>query len=156
MRRWLALAAGVLSSAGQAWGADVVSLGVPEELIAAPGRRVVAEIQVTVKPGYHVQANPVLNPDLIPLTLEIKSAHDAHPGKPTYPPAKRLRLEGDSVDLVVYDGSFTVRNPIRLSKDAAPGTRELNGTLRYQACDDRHCLFPTTLPFTLRLRVGQP
>jgi hypothetical protein len=110
---------------------------------------------VTVKPGYHVQANPVLNPDLIPLTLEIKPAPDARSGKPIYPPAKRLRLEGDSVALVVYDGSFTVRTPIRLSKRAAPGTRDLSGALRYQACDDRHCLFPTTIPFTLKLRVGQ-
>jgi len=65
-------------------------------------------------------------------------------------------LEGDSVDLVIYDGSFAVRNSIKLTEDAAPGKRELRGTLRYQACDDRHCLFPTTLPFTVRLRVGQP
>ena len=67
-----------------------------------------------------------------------------------------MRLPGDSRDLVVYDGTFAISLPVKAAGDAAAGeTVTLRGTLRYQACDDRHCLFPVTLPVTIVVTIGK-
>jgi DsbC/DsbD-like thiol-disulfide interchange protein len=106
-----------------------------------------------VKPGYHVQANPVENPSLIPITLKMDAAESVSVGEPLYPAPKRLRLPGDTQDLVVYDGTFVIAFPLQAGRNATAGAITLKGTLRYQACDDSHCLFPVTLPVALAVTV---
>ena len=134
--------------------ADVVATILPANVEVKVGSAASVEIKVAVKRGYHVQANPVENPSLIPITLKIDPAVGVTVGKPVYPTAKRIRLQGDDQDLVVYDNTFTVAFPIKLSRDLAPGdTVTLTGSLRYQACDDRHCLFPVTVPLTVVVNV---
>ena len=121
------------------------------QLKAGAGAQI--KVQIVVKPGYHVQANPVENPSLIPITLKVDASDDISVGEPLYPAAKRIRLPGDSQDLVVYDGSFVIALPVEVSRAATPGDITLQGRLRYQACDDSHCLFPVTLPVTLTVVV---
>ena len=134
--------------------ANVVATIHPANAKVKVGSAASVEIRVAVKRGYHVQANPVENPSLIPITLKIDPAAGVTVGKPVYPTAKRIRLQGDDQDLVVYDNTFTIALPIKLSRDLAPGdTVKLNGSLRYQACDDRHCLFPVTVPLTVVVNV---
>jgi hypothetical protein len=117
------------------------------------GGNATLRVTVTIAPGYHVQANPVLNPALIPLTLKVPAMPSISVGKPVYPPARRMRLAGSDEDLVIYDGTFVVEQPVSVGKDSPAGETTLEGSLRYQACDDRHCLFPRTLPVQLKLRV---
>ena len=135
---------------------EVVRVVTPEEVRVRPGTGAQIMLHVVVRPGYHVQANPVENPSLIPITLGIEPVDHMVIGSPQYPAAKRLRLEGDERDLVVYDGRFAIALPVEVAS-AAAGTRlTLTGSLRYQACDDRHCLFPVTLPVTIPVTVGAP
>ena len=43
---------------------------------------------------------------------------------------------------------------LQVGRNATAGaTIALKGTLRYQACDDSHCLFPVTLPVALAVTV---
>ncbi len=156
MSRYVALAAMVALAAfpGAAASADGVAMILSANAAVKAGSAASVEVKVAVKRGYHVQANPVENPSLIPITLKIEPAAGVTVGKPVYPTAKRIRLQGDDHDLVVYDNSFTIAVPIKLSGNLAAGsTVKLNGTLRYQACDDRHCLFPVTLPLTVVVNV---
>ncbi len=135
--------------------ADVLSFRVPEFISATAGEDTVATMRVSVKRGYHVQANPVKNPGLVPIVLDVKPDEMVAPGPPVYPLSKRLRLDGSNEDLAVYDGTFVIRLPLRIAPDALQSPLILNGTLRYQACDDRHCLFPVTLPVKLIIMVGR-
>lgn len=134
--------------------ADVLRLRVPSHVAASAGQETVAAIQITVKRGYHVQANPVRNPSLIPIVLDMMADGSVTPGSPDYPLSKTMRLEGADEDLVVYDGTFAIRLPLAVAVDAPAGPVILSGTLRYQACDDRHCLFPVTRPVKLVVQVG--
>lgn len=157
---WRLAALAVLSALGGAPGSafavDVVRVVPPSEVELQPGASARVVLQVVVKPGYHVQANPVENPNLIPITLKIDGANGISVGEPFYPTAKRLRLPGDSQDLVVYDGSFAIAFPLEVARDATAGQKlTLKGSLRYQACDDSHCLFPVTLPVTLAVAVRE-
>ncbi len=144
----------VLVGAARATAAEVVSVKPPGAILATAGQDALAVIQVAVKHGYHVQANPVRNPSLIPIVLDVKADRTVVPGSPIYPSAKTMRLDGSEEDLVVYDGTFVVQLPLKIAPDAQRGRVTLNGTLRYQACDDRHCLFPVTLPVKLVVQVG--
>jgi DsbC/DsbD-like thiol-disulfide interchange protein len=135
--------------------ADVVTLRPPSSVEVKPGAGTRIAIQVVVKSGYHVQANPVENPSLIPITLKMDLAENISVGEPLYPVAKRLRLPGDTQDLVVYDGTFAIGLPVKVERSATAGaTVTLKGSLRYQACDDSHCLFPVTLPVALAVKVA--
>ena len=133
---------------------EVVAVLAPQSVGVKPGASTRVALQVMVKPGYHVQANPVENPSLIPITLKLDAAENITVAEPLYPTAKRLRLPGDSQDLVVYDGAFIIALPLQVGRNATAGsTVTLKGTLRYQACDDSHCLFPVTLPVALAVTV---
>jgi DsbC/DsbD-like thiol-disulfide interchange protein len=157
-KRLTALAVLVALSATPAIGRaiEVVTVMAPSSVEVKPGAGTRIALQVVVKPGYHVQANPVENPSLIPITLKMDPTDNISVGEPGYPAAKRLRLPGDSQDLVVYDGTFAIGLPVKVGRDVMPGaTMTLKGNLRYQACDDSHCLFPVTLPIAVQVRVGE-
>jgi len=152
----LSVVAALGAAPGMALAIDVVTVQPPPGIEVKPGAGTRVAIQIAVKPGYHVQANPVENPDLIPITLKIDAAGSVSVGEPVYPVAKRMRLPGDSQDLVVYDGTFSISLPVKVGRDAAAGEAvTLKGTLRYQACDDRYCLFPVTLPVALVVTIGK-
>jgi DsbC/DsbD-like thiol-disulfide interchange protein len=152
----LAVLAALSGGPTSTYAIEVVTVVSPSGVQLRPGASAQVVLQVVVKPGYHVQANPVENPSLIPITLKIDGAKEISVGEPLYPSAKRLRLPGDNQDLVVYDGSFAIGVPLEVARDATAGqTVTLMGSLRYQACDDSHCLFPVTLPVALSIAVRE-
>jgi DsbC/DsbD-like thiol-disulfide interchange protein len=152
----LAILAALSGAPASAYAIEVVTVVAPSGVELKPGASTRIALKIVVKPGYHVQANPVENPSLIPITLKIDGAGDLSVGEPLYPTAKRLRLPGDSQDLVVYDGTFAITLPLQAKRNATAGaTVTLKGSLRYQACDDSHCLFPVTLPVVLAVTVRE-
>jgi DsbC/DsbD-like thiol-disulfide interchange protein len=152
----LAVFAALGGYAAGAYALEVLTVLPHSDVEVKPRANTQIVLQVVVKPGYHVQANPVENPSLIPITLTIDGTDDISVGPPLYPTAKRLRLAGDSQDLVVYDGTFGIAVPLKVGRNATNGARiMLKGSLRYQACDDSHCLFPVTLPVTLPVKVAE-
>lgn len=150
-----ALAAALLSSVTQSAAAapDVVGVSAPEVVVLKAGGHAAAQVAVTVKPGFHVQANPVLNPFLIPIVLAVPGAAGIVTAKPAYPAPKRMRFKGTTEDLVIYDETFAIALPVSVARGSPAGETVLAGSLRYQACDDAHCLPPRTLPVRLSVRV---
>lgn len=117
------------------------------------GSKADARLTVTVKKGFHVQANPASEPYLVPLRLEMEIGSRVLAGKPVYPPGKPYRLEGTESDLSVYDGGLEIRLPLEAPAGAAPGEVTLQGALHYQACDERVCLRPASVPVSLPVRL---
>jgi DsbC/DsbD-like thiol-disulfide interchange protein len=148
----LALILGSHGGAGLA-APEVATIQVPDE-VRVPARKVVtASIAVTITPGFHVQANPASEENLIPLTLTLPPHNGIAVGRPIYPAPKRHRLEGSNQDLRVYDGTFHIRLALAAMSRSEGG--ELRGTIRYQACDHRTCLPPRSVPIALKVRVVQ-
>ena len=75
------------------------------------------------------------------------------PGPSVYPPRKLFRIAGGSEDLVVYDGFFFIESPVRVTQAQRPALVFLKGTLRYQACTDKVCLAPRSIPLRIPIRV---
>lgn len=146
---------GLAAAPAGADGLIAARVMLPAPLEVAPGGSDTVRIEVQVRPGFHVQANPVLDPSLIPITLTLQGQPGVGVGRAVYPHAKRFRLSGATDELVVYDGRFHIQAPITVARQAPAGRLQLRGSLRYQACDDRTCLPPRTVPVLVPVHVVQ-
>ena len=148
--RIIAAAAVFATATAATNGVELVQIIAPHETVLRAGESGFMLVDVIVRPGYHVQANPPAFPNLIPLTLTLDPAPGVEIGTPAYPPPKRLRLEGSGETLLVLDGRFSIHVPVT-RRGAAPASVQIRGRLRYQGCDDVHCLFPRDVPVTVRV-----
>jgi hypothetical protein len=130
----------------------VVSVSPPVELVLAPGAAAEARLEVTIKQGFHIQANPASEKYLVPARLELDENPRLRLGQPTYPPGRPHRLKGADKDLSTYEASFVIRLPVEAS-GTEPGALAIEGRLHYQACDDRVCLRPTSIPVCIPVRI---
>ena len=109
-----------------------------------PGASVTAVVQFKIEPGYHVQANPTSEPNLIPAVLKLDPAAGLVWSPPTYPAAKEEKVAGLDKPLKVYDGSFEILVPIQIAADAKLPI-SIAGVLSYQACKGAVCYAPKRL-----------
>ena len=131
---------------------NIVQLKVAE-IKVSPGENGVIEIDVTVKKGYHIQANKVEDEFIIPTTLEIITTDIITTDKPFFPAGKRFRLKGTKDHLLVYDGNFKIRIPFRTGEKLNKGKYKLDAKLHYQACDSKTCFFPKAIVFFISVSI---
>jgi hypothetical protein len=53
----------------------------------------------------------------------------------------------------VYTGQFRLVRDVTVQKQAKPGELVVEGALRYQACDEKVCYVPQSVPLKWTLRV---
>jgi DsbC/DsbD-like thiol-disulfide interchange protein len=107
------------------------------------GKSGLLELRFHVVQGFHVNSHTPKSELLIPTTLSLQPAGGVKPGTLEYPAGKPYSFSFDPGDkLDVYAGDFAVKLPVV----ATAGDHTLDGTLRYQACDNAACYPPKTLP----------
>lgn len=126
-----------------------------EALTIAAGAQDTLAFTFSVRSGFHVQANPVPHAYLIPATLKADSTNYFTPQSPLYPAGHTYVLTGSTDSLSVYDGTFQIPVPVTASADAPAGNYTLNGTFRFQACDDTTCFAPRTITVTHDILVEE-
>ncbi len=132
---------------------ELVTVSSPALVIVAQGGGGQARVSVTVADGFHVQANPASADFLIPLRLQLRAKGGVRATIPVYPPGEPYRLEGMPNELMTYNGSIEIVVHLTAGDSAQPGDRTLRGVLRYQACDDRSCRIPASVPVSVPVRV---
>jgi hypothetical protein len=137
---------------GQVVNDSIVKLAAPEVIVNA-GKEGLISVLVSVKNGYHIQANKVNNEFIIPTTLELDTIECIAVKGQSFPSSKRIRLEGSTDYLPVYDGNFKIFIPFKVSGTAKSGEYNLEGRLKYQACDDKTCFFPRSIVFIIVIKV---
>ena len=119
---------------------------------ARPGQRLSLTLEIELKPGMHVYAPSVEGYIPIQWSMAPNDAIVAHPV--VTPPSKMLHLPAIDETLPVYGGKFRLVRDITISKDAKlSGEFTIEGTFRYQACDDRMCYVPKTVPLKWSFKV---
>ena len=107
------------------------------------GKRGVLELYFRVQDGFHVNSNTPKSELLIPTKLALQPAAGVKAEALEYPVGTAYSFSFDpSEKLDVYSGAFTVKLPVV----AEAGARTVEGTLRYQACDNAACYPPKSLP----------
>lgn len=125
----------------------------------APGQRVTLELVVDLPEKMHVYAPEV--DGYIPISWEIEPREIVTLFDAEYPDAEMLHLPAIDETVPVYEGAFRILRDVRvnnsreLAKFLDDGKITLNGKFRYQACDDKVCYIPETVPVKWTLAVKQ-
>jgi len=124
----------------------------------APGKSMSLWLDVVPKPKMHVYAPGQAGYITIALTLDSDPAYTA--AKPAYPPAEKIVIKALNETQRVYMQPFRVVEEVtiaatpemrRRATDGTPLT--IKGSVRYQACDDKICYLPTTVPVTWVIKL---
>ena len=128
-----------------------------DEVVRAENR-VALVLDVHLNPKMHVYAPGVEG--YIPSQWVISDAAGLRPFPPAYPDSELLHLPAIQEIVPVYSGSFRLMADVLLGKadDLAALTNELGevvieGSFRYQACDDKLCYLPEEVPLEWRLQL---
>jgi DsbC/DsbD-like thiol-disulfide interchange protein len=117
------------------------------------GENQLIPVYISVKKGFHIQANKVTDEFIIPTTLEIDSSEVLSIGKQKYPKPKKFRLTGTTQNMPVYDGTLKILVQCKVKEGVQKGKYTLQAKLHYQACDHKTCFFPKTLVFPIEIQV---
>lgn len=135
-----------------AGGQLTATLGVSDAKVA-PGGRVTLIVDLKPKPKMHVYAPG--QPGYIPLTITLDSSPDIKAQLPKFPAPGTYFFAPlkETVKVYMKPIRLTQEVTLGLSQDmrrraAANETLVITGSLSYQACDDRVCYRPETLPLS--------
>jgi cytochrome c biogenesis DsbD-like protein/AhpC/TSA family protein len=110
-------------------------------VVVAAGQHVSLTLDIEMKPNMHVYAPGVEG--YIPIDWKMKSSDAVDTHEVSYPPSEKLHLAAIDETVPVYRDHFRLTREITIGQDAklrplldSSGKFTLEGTLRYQACDD--------------------
>jgi hypothetical protein len=123
-----------------------------------PGNRVSLIAEIRLPTGVHVYSPEVKG--YKPIVLSIQPTTDVVPVGLTYPRSQILYLEAIHEHVPVFEGEFRIVYEVTVSRSreflAALGNGKevaVTGELKYQACDERVCYPPASLPVSWKLQV---
>ena len=123
------------------WASDGVVRG---------GNRFALVLDVELNDKMHVYAPAVEG--YIPIDWQMDAAEGLTHYDPEYPESRILHLPAIDETVPVYEGSFRLVRDVMVGQGrqlgdlVQDGKLTVRGSLRYQACDDRMCYLPTTVP----------
>lgn len=112
-------------------------------------------ITVTIEEGWHVHSNKPFDEYLIPTELKLEDSPGLRVVRIAYPRHEiyHLAVQPDE-ELAVFPRIFTIGVEVEIASDAPAGPDTLKGSLRYQACDDKQCVAPKTIPVAIPLQIA--
>lgn len=125
-----------------------------------PGRRVTLVIDIQARPNLHIYAPGAEH--YIPITWQMTDSKSWTSLPVAYPTSRMLSLPAMNETVPVYDGHFRLIREIAIGQEAEIASAlspdrilTLEGSLRYQACDDKECFLPKTLGLKWRFKAGK-
>jgi hypothetical protein len=119
----------------------------------APGSRVLLMLDIVPRRRMHVYAPGATGYQVIKLAMSPVAGVTYHPMK--YPPSEIYEFVPLLERIPVYQKQFQLIQPVMLDASPAGAARLrrangliISGTLSYQACDDRICFAPVSVPVT--------
>ena len=121
----------------------------PQVAVQASGKASASkdmDLQFTIQQGLHINSHTPHSRFLIPTTLTFEPTLGIRIAQIDYPQGVDYHFAFSPKDaLSVYTGQFALLVRVH----ALAGRHTLHGQLHYQACDDRACNPPQTLPLQL-------
>jgi thioredoxin:protein disulfide reductase len=118
---------------------------------ARPGAKISLFLDIAPRPQIHVYAPGAK--DYLPISVVIDRQPVVTVRAPVYPPSQTMTFEGEKIP--VYDKPFRIVQEATLARSLKPGgTVTVSGSVKYQACDDKVCFIPETVPVTWTVAVA--
>jgi hypothetical protein len=117
------------------------------------GTPAIVTLKVELPAGFHANSNKPTDPSLIPLTLKWTDG-PLQEGVITYPkPQLEQYTFTAGKPISVVTGAFDLVTKFKVPTSAELGPAAETGTLRYQACNDRMCFAPKTVPVNVTISI---
>ncbi len=107
-------------------------------------------VDVVPKRGMHVYAPGAK--DYLPIALTITPAKNVRVGKLAYPMSEIYFFEVLNERVPVYQKPFRLTQTVTIERAAAGSPVTILGTVKYQACDDKVCYAPDTVPVSWTIK----
>lgn len=120
----------------------ITSASVPS---VSAGERILLWADITPHPGVHVYAAGAR--DFTPVSVVMTPRQGLTTAKAQYPKAELAPSIGGDAPVPAYSKRFRITQPITLNGPLESGeTVWLAGVVNYQACDDKVCYPPASVP----------
>ena len=134
---------------------DIVTVKVvPAVEIFKIGQACPITLEISIRAPYHINSDLPLEEFLIGTTVAFKAQPGVAYGKVSFPPGEVKKLELSENPLSIYEGTVNVAAEVVLSPDFKGKEVRIEGSLGYQACDDRSCLPPAQAAFSRNVAVA--
>lgn len=121
------------------------------------GGKAPVEMMFRVVPGFHINSNKPNSDLYIPTKITFDVPTDISIAGMQYPEGELISLPFDpDTKLSVYTGDIDVKGLVMTTKSVPRGTYRVHGNFRYQACDNRACYPPTSVPIQFDVVVSKP
>ena len=125
----------------------------------APGQKLTLTVEVTPKPNMHVYAPG--QEGYIPISLKLQEDQRFTAAKAKYPVGEKVLMKALNETQIVYAKPFRITQELKLaaSPELAKGAGDggsitVKGSVRYQACDDKICFLPATVPVEWSVKLS--
>lgn len=120
--------------------------------VVSAGDRITLTVDVVPKPRMHVYA-PGSKYRVITIAIEPQPMLTI--GKTRYPRASAYYFKPLNETQLVYDRPFRLLVEMRVGDSiGTSSTMTINGALEYQACDERACYLPESIPLRWTMKVN--
>jgi len=110
-------------------------------------------VVINVAEHWHINANPANAEGLIPTTLTLPSTPSIVIDRIVYPKGVTTKVAWNDDPVALYAGQTILFAEGHVSAEAKTGPAKLEGTLRYQACNDSVCIAPKNVPVALDTEI---
>jgi hypothetical protein len=118
----------------------------PEKVNVPARHAAMVDLHFRVADGLHINSHAPTDKTLIPARLAVVEVQGLNVTAVDFPPGTEYALQlAPQEKLSVYTGEFVLHAHLT----AQPGEHQLEGALRYQACDANSCMPPHTIPVSV-------
>jgi hypothetical protein len=116
------------------------------------GTVAVVTLRAVLPPGFHANSDRPSDAYLIPLSLKWTGG-PLQADSIAYPKASQEKYSFSEKPLSVVTGEFSITTKFKVPADAPAGAASENGVIHYQACNDRMCFAPKSVPVAVTVNI---
>jgi hypothetical protein len=118
------------------------------------GGKCLVAVELEIKSGWHINANPSHPDFLVPTKVEVKTEQKVKLSKVKYPEYHDLHVKDVAEPYRVYDGKVIVYGLLEIDKEEADEFAELEFHVNFQGCNTDQCLPPDRIVMKGRLPLA--
>ncbi|MCA9022707.1 MAG: hypothetical protein KDA74_21305, partial [Planctomycetaceae bacterium] len=120
------------------------------------GKTCQVAIVLAIEEGWHINRNPASPDFLVPTTFTIKSNQNIKLSDVKYPAGHAFSVAGFDQPLQVYEKQAIIRGTLTIPAAAGGKAEQLELNVKYQACNDKTCIRPTTVSLKGNFQIARP
>ena len=117
------------------------------------GGKCLIAVELEIKKGWHINANPPQPDYSVPTKLEVKTTQKVKLTKIRYPKHHELKVVDTDELSHVYDGKVMIYALLEIDEGEAAKAADLKFHIRYQGCNSTACLPPASIIIPAKMNV---